>query len=160
MRIRTEIDWHKSLRAQTRHGLYLASFRGGTLRMVDTDPDHEVVPASTVLRNPHAHAIGKLLLAYRPRTLEHVELRAVTARTVVDPPALHAQLARILATEVAAEQEESRIGRAALAVPVREHGSEVVGGLCVQGVVGRISADNAELVEFLRHGAQELRGLV
>jgi len=43
---------------------------------------------------------------------------------------------------------------------VRERGSEVVGGLCVQGVVGRISADNSELVEFLRCGARELRGLM
>ncbi|MGN2639197.1 IclR family transcriptional regulator [Nocardia takedensis] len=158
--VRTVADVLEGLRARTRHGLYVASFRGGALRMIDTDPDHEVVPASTITRNPHAHAVGKLLLAYRPTAFRTVALRAVTAHTVVDPRALQAQLTRILATEVSFENEESRIGRAALAVPVREQGSDVVGGLCVQGVVGRVSADNTDLVDFLRDGARELFGLM
>lgn len=149
-----------SMRSETRHGLYVASFRGGALKIVDTDPDHEVVSASTISRNLHAHAAGKLLLAYRPRCLDAVELKAVTAHTLVDGLALHAELAGILATEVSFECEEARIGRAALAVPVRERGSDVVGGLCLQGIAGRVSADNADLVEFLRAGAEELRGLV
>ncbi|WP_308165378.1 IclR family transcriptional regulator [Nocardia noduli] len=158
--VRTVADVLEGLRAATRHNVYVASFRSGMLRLVDTDPDHEVVPASTITRNPHAHAVGKLLLAYRPRALRRIQLRALTAHTVVDPLALRAQLADILATEMSFEREESRIGRAALAVPVRERGAEVIGGLCVQGTVGRVSADNAELVEFLRHGAAELNGLL
>jgi DNA-binding IclR family transcriptional regulator len=157
---RTVAEILEDLRTETRHGLYVTSFRGGTLRMVDTDPDHEIVPAATISRNPHAHAVGKLLLAYRPGLLEHIELRPVTAHTVADPLALKSQLAHILATEVSFEDQESRIGRAALAVPVREPGSEVVGGLCVQGSVGRVSVHNAELIAFLRHGAAELTGLL
>ncbi|WP_139279853.1 IclR family transcriptional regulator [Rhodococcoides yunnanense] len=158
--VRTAAHVLDAMRAETRHGLYLASFRGGVLKIVETDPDHEVVSAATVSRNPHAHAVGKLLLAYRPRYLDSVELRSVTAHTLVDGLALHAELAGILATEVSFENEESRIGRAALAVPVRERGSDVVGGLCLQGVAGRVSPDGAGLVEFLKAGARELCGLV
>ncbi|WP_063130260.1 IclR family transcriptional regulator [Nocardia fusca] len=157
---RTVAEILDDLRAETRHGLYVASFRSGTLRMVDTDPDHEIVSPATISRNPHAHAVGKLLLAYRPDLLEHLDLRPVTAHTVVDPLAFRSQLAHILATEVSFENQESRIGRAAVAVPVREPGSEVVGGLCVQGAAGRVSADNTDLIAFLRHGAAELTGLL
>ncbi|AYJ50607.1 IclR family transcriptional regulator [Rhodococcus sp. P1Y] len=149
-----------AMRAETRHGLYVTSFRGGALRTVDTDPDHEVVSASTILRNPHAHAIGKLMLAYRPRGLDDLDLKSVTAHTLVDGLALHAELARILATEISFENEESRIGRAALAVPIREASSNIVGGLCVQGIAGRVSPDNDRLVQFLRTGADELHGLI
>ncbi|WP_230620843.1 MULTISPECIES: IclR family transcriptional regulator [Nocardiaceae] len=149
-----------AMRGETRHGLYVTSFRGGTLRTVDTDPDHEVVSAATISRNLHAHAAGKLMLAYRPRCLDGLELRPVTARTVVDGLSLHADIAQILAAELSFENEESRIGRAALAVPVRDAGSEVVGGLCLQGIAGRVSPDNDALVRFLRAGAAELRGLL
>ncbi|MDJ0395101.1 IclR family transcriptional regulator C-terminal domain-containing protein [Rhodococcus sp. G-MC3] len=149
-----------SMRAETRHGLYVTSFRDGTVRIVDTDPDHEVVSASTISRNPHAHAVGKLMLAYHSRRLDELDLRSVTAHTLVDGLALHAEIARILASELSFENEESRIGRAALAVPIREAGSDVVGGLCLQGVAGRVSPGNVDLVEFLRSGAEELRGLI
>ncbi|MET4049610.1 DNA-binding IclR family transcriptional regulator [Rhodococcus sp. UYP5] len=157
---RTISDVLDAMRAETRHGLYVASFRGGTLRIVDTDPDHEVVSASTVMRNPHAHAIGKLMLAYQPRSLAISGLRAVTAHTVIDVAALRGDLAMVLATEVSFENEESRIGRVALAVPVRKSGSEVVAGLCLQGGVGRVRRDDDGLIEFLLAGARELQGLV
>lgn len=158
--IRTVAEVLDAMRAETRHGLYVTSFRGSSLRTVDTDPDHEVVSAATISRNLHAHAVGKLMLAYRPRCLDDLELRSVTAHTLVDGLALHADIARILATEMSFENEESRIGRAALAVPIRESGSNIVGGLCVQGIAGRVSPDNDVLVRFLRTGADELRGLI
>ncbi|WP_206509535.1 helix-turn-helix domain-containing protein [Rhodococcus sp. BGS-1C] len=157
---RSVTDVLDAIRGETRHGVYVASFRSGTLRIVDTDPDHEVVSASTVMRNPHAHAVGKLMLAYHPRSLDTSTLRAVTARTVVSEQGLHDELATILATEVSFEDEESRLGRAALAVPVREPGSNVVGGLCLQGVSGRINRDNRDLKLLLRDGAQQLVGLI
>ncbi|WP_240497977.1 IclR family transcriptional regulator C-terminal domain-containing protein [Williamsia sp. 1135] len=69
-------------------------------------------------------------------------------------------MARILATEVAFENEESRLGRAALAVPVRERSANVIGELCLQGAVNRISPDSVDLVKFLKDGAQALRGLL
>ncbi|MBM7415782.1 MULTISPECIES: helix-turn-helix domain-containing protein [Nocardiaceae] len=147
------------MRAETRHGLYAASFRDGSLRMADTDPDHESVPATTIARNPHAHAIGKLMLAYHPRPI--VSLTSITAHTIVDADELRTELTTVLATELSFEDDESRIGRAALAVPVRaEQGSEVVGGLCLQGGSGRFSRESTTLVDFLRAGARELRGLL
>lgn len=158
--VRTVSDVLDAMRTETRHGLYVVSFRGGTLRSVETDPDHEVVSVSTISRNPHAHAVGKLQLAFWPRSRDGLELRSVTAHTVVDWAALHTDLTNILATEVSFENEESRIGRAALAVPVRDDASDIVGGLCLQGVTGRVAPDNTDLVRFLRDGAGDLRGLV
>ncbi|CCQ13686.1 putative IclR family transcriptional regulator [Rhodococcus sp. AW25M09] len=158
--VRTVDEVLGAMRSETRHGLYVASFRGGTVRMVDMDPDHEVVSAPTIMRNPHAHAVGKLMLAYTPRTVETLELRAVTAHTLVDDRSLHADLARILATGVSFEDEESRIGRAVLAVPIRARGADVVGGLCLQGIAGRVSPANSELLDFLVQGAKDLEGLL
>lgn len=158
--VRTVADVLTSLRAETRQSLYLASFRGATIRVVDADLDHDVVPATTILRNPHAHAVGKLLLAYHPAVLPNIELRAVTTYTVVDRRTLGEQLMQILATEISCEEGESRVGRAALAVPVRDPGAEVVGALCLQGTVGRVSPDKPDLVDLLRRGATALIGLV
>ncbi|MGB3772185.1 MAG: IclR family transcriptional regulator C-terminal domain-containing protein [Rhodococcus sp. (in: high G+C Gram-positive bacteria)] len=155
---RTVSDVLDGMRSQTRYGLHAASFRGGTLRLVDTDPDHEAVSASTIMRNPHAHALGKLLLAFYPQAA-HAR-SAITAHTVVDEVALRDELSTVLATEVSFENEESRIGRAALAVPVRDADGDVVGGLSVQGGAGRITGDSADLIEMLRRGADELRGLI
>ena len=64
---RSVTDVLDAIRSETRHGVYVASFRSGTLRMVDTDPDHEVVSASTVMRNPHAHAVCPLPFALAAR---------------------------------------------------------------------------------------------
>ncbi|WP_235579567.1 MULTISPECIES: IclR family transcriptional regulator [unclassified Rhodococcus (in: high G+C Gram-positive bacteria)] len=155
---RTVADVLGAMRAETRYGLYVASFRGGTLRMVDTDPDHEAVSASTIMRNPHAHAVGKLMLAYYPRTRE--PLRAITSHTLIDDVDLRADLSTVLATDVAVESDESRIGRAALAVPLRDAHSDVVGALCLQGASGRFTRDSRDLVDFLRAGADELHGLI
>ncbi|ETD33993.1 IclR family transcriptional regulator [Williamsia sp. D3] len=153
-------DVLEAMRSETRHGLYLATFRDGSLRVVDSDPDHEGVAPSTIMRNPHAHAIGKLLLAYQPQKIRSVQLRAVTSHTLVDGEALQQDLARVLATELASENEESRLGRAALAVPIRERSSHVIGGLCLQGAAHRVSPNSTELVEFLKEGARALRGLL
>ncbi|MGV9822923.1 IclR family transcriptional regulator [Nocardia xishanensis] len=157
---RTVADVMSGLRTETRYALYVVSFRDRSIRVVDSDPDHEVVPVTTILRNPHAHAVGKLLLAYHPAALPGIKLRSVTAHTVVKRRTLDEHLVSILATEISVEKDESRIGRAAMAIPIRECGDEVVGGLCLQGPVGRISASNTDLVEFLRRGASDLGGLI
>ena len=148
------------LRTETRHGLYLATFHHASLRVIDADPDHEMVPVSTITRNPHAHAIGKLLLAYRPDARSDLQLRTLTAHTIARPEDLERHLDDIRTTELAYEREESRVGRAALAVPVRDRTSTVVGGLCLHGVAGRVSDTNRSLVDFLRQGASLLHGLV
>ncbi|MBY4036100.1 helix-turn-helix domain-containing protein [Rhodococcus fascians] len=158
--VRTVADVLGDMRERTRHGLYVVTIRGGTVRMVDVDPDHEVVSAPTIMRNPHAHAVGKLMLAFTPRAVDNLKLRAVTAHTLVDELSLHSDLARILATGVSFENEESRIGRAALAVPVRTRNSDVVGALCLQGIAGRVDPTNSALLEFLVQGASDLDGLI
>ena len=158
--IRTVADVLGAMREQTRHGLYVATVRGGTVRVVDADPDHETVSAATIMRNPHAHAVGKLMLAYAPQSLDDLELRALTAHTHVDGRSLGHDLARILTTGMSFEDEESRIGRAVLAVPIRGRGSDVVGALCLQGVAGRVTPTNSALLEFLVQGATELDGLI
>ncbi|MGC4934564.1 IclR family transcriptional regulator [Gordonia sp. DT30] len=153
-------DVLEEMRGRTRHGLYLASFRDAALRIVDPDPDHEMVPVSTIARNRHAHAIGKLQLAYAPALADDAPLRSLTGRTLCDRHALREELHGIVVSELSFEDEESRIGRAALAVPIRGKGTHVVGGLVVQGLAGRVSPANHELVTFLRGGAMDLRGLI
>jgi DNA-binding IclR family transcriptional regulator len=141
------------LRARVRFGIFVASYAQDRVRLVDRDPDHELSREAAIRTHLHASAIGKLLLAQRPR-LASAALRPLTARTITEPAALAAELDAVRATGVAREVDEVRIGRSALAVPVRDADSIVVGCLVAIGRTGRLGVEDAGLVELLRGYAQ------
>ncbi|CAM2963938.1 IclR family transcriptional regulator [Prescottella defluvii] len=139
----------EELRAQVRCGVYLASYTTGRVRLVDRDPDHELTGERTLVAAPHASAIGKLLLAWRP-DVPSGPLRKVTTRTITDPDALELELSVIRRGEPAREVDEIRIGRSAVAVPIHDGHRTVVGCLAAIGPTGRLAVDDAELAELLR----------
>ena len=153
-------DVVEELRGHTRFGLHVASFGGGRLRLVDKDPDHEIIAISTLAKDLHANALGKLLLAHDPSVRPDPELRRLPEHTVDDPVLLDRELSTIRCDGYAVENQESRLGRAALAVPIRDQLAVVVGGLYVQGSVERVTARDRELVQFLFDGARRLTGLI
>ncbi|CRK53781.1 IclR family transcriptional regulator [Rhodococcus sp. RD6.2] len=150
----------ETLRSHTRFGLHVASFTGGRLRFVDQDPDHEIVGIALLAKNLHANALGKLMLAHHPALGAGLELRRLTDYTVCDPDALRAELTRSHRDGHTFENQECRLGRSALAVPVRNHAAEVVGGLCLQGSPLRVSGSDPELLGFLHDGSRQLTGLL
>ncbi|MDV2476738.1 IclR family transcriptional regulator [Rhodococcus zopfii] len=153
-------DTVEDLRSHTRFGLHVASFAGGRLRFVDQDPDHEIVGIALLAKNLHANALGKVMLAHNPALGVGLELRRLTEHTVCDPELLRVELSRAELAGHAFENQECRLGRSALAVPIRNHAAEVVGGLCLQGSPLRVSPTDLEQLRFLHEGSRRLTGLL
>lgn len=153
-------DTVEDLRSHTRFGLHVASFAGGRLRFVDQDPDHEIVGIVMLAKNLHANALGKVMLAHNPALGVGLELRRLTEHTVCDPELLRVELSRAELAGHAFENQECRLGRSALAVPIRNHAAEVVGGLCLQGSPLRVSPTDLEQLRFLHEGSRRLTGLL
>ncbi|MDV7353132.1 IclR family transcriptional regulator C-terminal domain-containing protein [Rhodococcus oxybenzonivorans] len=152
------VDQHtivEGLRSQVRFGVYLASFTGGAVRLVDKDPDHELSGEGTITAHPHASAIGKILLAAHPELVQQ-QLRRVTSRTITDISMLNAELETIRHTGSAREVDEIRIGRSSVAVPVHDSRHGVVGCLAAIGKTGRLAVGDPELTDLLHACAQRL----
>lgn len=146
------------LRSRTRFGVHVASFARGRLRLVDQDPDHELVGAGQLSRALHANALGKVMLAHHPQHRPEQELRRLTEHTIVDPGRLDDELRGVVRSGYAYERQETRLGRAALAVPIRDAGAFVVGGLYLQGSDERVRPEDHALVRFVVDGAARLTG--
>jgi IclR family transcriptional regulator, acetate operon repressor len=91
----------------------------------------------------HATAAGKALIAWRPAAeVERLVGRRperLTARTIVDVAALHAELARVRAlgwAEAWGELEDDLVG---IASPVRDHAGAIVGALTISAPMARVS---------------------
>lgn len=101
----------------------------------------------------HATAAGKVLLAHAdPAVLDRVlalGLPRLTRHTVTLPHRLLAELAEIRRTGFSSEREESQLGCAAVSVPVRDPGGEVVAAIGITG--------NALAVDRLATYVPELR---
>jgi len=138
------------LRARVRFGIYAAAYTGDRVRLVDRDPDHELIRESAILTHLHASAIGKLLLSQRPELAPAGPLRPLTARTIIEPGTLAAELTEIRETGLAREVDEIRLGRSALAVPVRNAVGGVIGCLVAIGRTGRIRVNDGDLAHLLQ----------
>jgi DNA-binding IclR family transcriptional regulator len=81
----------------------------------------------------HASALGKAILAYSSADLAALpsELHRMTSNTITDPARLRAELDRVRADTIAAEQEEAVIGECGLAAPVLGADGSVAGAISV-----------------------------
>lgn len=104
-------------------------------------------------QNPlHATGLGKCLLAGldgpgRRKLLSDTALTAFTARTVTSHDALDDEVESVLANGYVTELEELALGRACVAAPIRDRGSEVVAAVSVSGPLSAVDlpARNTEL---------------
>jgi DNA-binding IclR family transcriptional regulator len=99
-------------------------------------------PSRTGGRMPaHCTAIGKALLAHADPEVQHEVLTGPlerrTPHTVVAAGLLQRQLAAVLETGVAFEQEESAIGLLCVAAPVLDDADHALAAISVAGPVGR-----------------------
>ncbi|MFD4182194.1 IclR family transcriptional regulator C-terminal domain-containing protein, partial [Rhodococcus sp. NPDC058514] len=146
----------EELRSQVRFGIYLASYADDRVRLLDRDPDHELNAESAITAHPHASAIGKLMLARLPEPAWPGPLRRVTAHTITDPVALAAELLRVRDADAAGEVDECRVGRTAVAVPVRTPDGRVAGCLAAIGKTGRLEPADRDVRDLLRSFATRL----
>lgn len=106
----------------------------------------------------HATAVGKVLMAHRG-TMPGGRLTAYTERTITDPTALAAELARTASRGWAQAIREREPDLNAVAVPVHQ-GSELVAILGVQGPAGRFGPRKMRrAADLLRASADRVAGL-
>jgi IclR family acetate operon transcriptional repressor len=93
----------------------------------------------------HSSANGKVLLAWGRAPMPE-RLPARTPHTITDPAALRAELDRVRETGMALAVDELEQGLAAVAVPVRGAGGEVIAALSISGPTLRMPPERiAEL---------------
>lgn len=113
----------------------------------------------------HRSSCGKVLAAYLPAVLEarlKAGLRPTTGYTIVVPDVFEAELAKIRERGYARSVDETEIGMASLAVPVRgANGGPVVAAISMVGPTSRVVGDSeTSHVATLKAGSRKLTELL
>ncbi len=133
------------LRNRTRETVHLAALDGRHIIYLEKlEGLHAIgLMSSRVGRTVPAHctALGRVLLAFNPEATEEIlkgPLEAPTARTVVDPKALRALLARVSDQGYALDLGEHEPEVRCVAAPIRNHAGAVIAAMSVSGPAQRI----------------------
>ncbi|WP_406299923.1 IclR family transcriptional regulator [Embleya sp. NBC_00888] len=110
----------------------------------------------------HSTAWGKVLLALDPAAraeLDETDPVAFTSRTLVDPVAVDAESVTVRERGWACDVEESVLGLAGIAAPIRDRRGTPLGAVGISGAVERIVADGVPrptLVASVRDAARAI----
>jgi len=156
------------LRNRTRETVHLAALDGRHIIYLEKlEGLHAIgLMSSRVGRTAPAHctALGRVLLAFNPEATEEIlkgPLEAPTPRTVVDPKALRALLARVNEQGYALDLGEHEPEVRCVAAPVRNHSGAVIAAMSVSGPAQRIEPMLTEgLVTEVVHVARAISGLL
>ncbi len=147
----------------------IAIFESGEIVFVAQVESHEPIRAffrSGERRAAHASGIGKALLAEMPRraverVLAERGLEPFTPRTLTNPDALFADLARTHVRGWALDDEERNVGMRCIAAAIFNEFGDPVAGLSVSGPVARLDdAKVAALGPQVAAAAAEITRLV
>ncbi len=154
----------RGLTEQTRETANLVVLDDVMAVYIETVPSPQVVRMFTTLGNRvplHATGAGKALLAALPPDrrdglIERTELRAYTARTIVEKPSLRRALEEIRERGFAIDDEEFDEGVRCVAVAVGPVGSPIA-AISVSAPASRMTRQRcAELAPLLRRASTEL----
>ncbi|GAA1956447.1 IclR family transcriptional regulator [Catenulispora subtropica] len=158
------INWADALAARSGEAVWIGTLLDGKVLVVHHvfRPDDSLQSLEVGALLPlHATALGKVLLAYDTQAaacLSDTELEPLTRRTLVSPTALRRETAKVREHGFAAEIEESTLGQASLAAPIRGYGGLVVGAISITGAVDRLCPSGGRpdpaLVDFVQNAAQ------
>jgi DNA-binding IclR family transcriptional regulator len=158
------INWADALAARSGEAVWIGTLLDGKVLIVHHvfRPDDSLQSLDVGALLPlHASALGKVLLAYDSQAaaeLRETELAPLTRRTLVTPAALRRELAKVRDHGYAADIEESTLGQASIAAPIRGYGGLVVGAISITGAVDRLcpSAGKPDpaLAEAVQNAAQ------
>jgi len=116
-------------------------------------------------RELYATAVGKVLLADFSRERLEAYLRTVvlerfTPCTLVDVPALLANLNKVRVTGAGVTEDERIMGASGVAAPITDHRGHVVAAIAVAGPTVRVRRVRARLVTLVIDTAKELSRLL
>jgi DNA-binding IclR family transcriptional regulator len=120
---------------------------GGTEAIAQEDGRHLLGATSWIGRDvpDHASGAGKVFLAYGAAAIAP-RLTRLTDRTIVDRPALEAELRTVRARGYATLVDELEPGLSVVAAPVFDAGGAVVAALAVSGPTSRLPAHRLALL--------------
>lgn len=155
-------DTVRGLAASTGETVNVAVLAGGSALYVDqsvgssTLQPHQWVGQHVPL---HATSNGKILIselddAELPEVVDGLE--RFTAATITTLPALRAELAKVRAAGHASAVDELEEGLAAIAVPIRNVGGELVASLSVSGATFRLESRLDDLLPQLELAGREV----
>lgn len=152
----------RRLATETKETAYLSAWRGHEIHALASIEGENAVRVVEAERGPyrfaHARATGKLLLAFgRSEQVAAVlgagPLEALTPRTIVDPVALDAELARIRRRGFADDREEFAEGVCCLSAPLMVDGV-LVAAFTVSSPLHRFARDRSALLAAVRAAAK------
>ncbi len=132
---------------------------GGVEHLAQVDGRHFLGTGQWIGRRVdyHCSAVGKVFLAYGAATLPDGPLAAAGPAAIVERGALERELRAVARAGHAVAIDELEAGLAAVAVPVRGDGGEVVAALAISGPTLRLEAGEiARLLPILKVEAQRL----
>jgi IclR family pca regulon transcriptional regulator len=140
------------LAEETHESASLATLDGDDVVYVARVPVRRIMSINVSIgtRVPaYATSMGRVLLAWAPTevvdsVLNRRPLRPITPRTVTDPSALRAELARVRAQGWSIVDEELEVGLLSAAAPVRDRTGQVVAALASSTSAGRSSHGELE----------------
>jgi DNA-binding IclR family transcriptional regulator len=158
------INWADALASRSGEAVWIGTLLDGKVLIVHHvfRPDDSLQSLDVGALLPlHASALGKVLLAYDTQAaaeLRETELTPLTRRTLVTTAALRRELTKVREHGYAAEIEESTLGQASIAAPIRGNGGLVVGAISITGAVDRLCPSTGKpdpaLAEAVQNAAQ------
>ena len=158
------INWADALASRSGEAVRIGTLLDGKVLVVHHvfRPDDSLQSLDVGALLPlHASALGKVLLAYDTQAaaeLRETELAPLTRRTLVTTAALRRELTKVREHGYAAEIEESTLGQASIAAPIRGYGGLVVGAISITGAVDRLCPSTGKpdpaLAEAVQNAAQ------
>lgn len=142
MEMRDQIRPHlEELAASTSEAAHLAVLDNLEIVYVDKVESGQAVSMASRIGGRgecHSTALGKILLAARPRSqweqyVQEKGLRARTGRTITDPDRFFAEMAQIADRGYAIDDVENEEGIRCVAAPIRDHTGAVVAAMSVSG---------------------------
>ena len=132
---------------------------GGIEHLAQVDGRHFLGTGQWIGRRVdyHCSAVGKVFLAYGAATLPHGPLTAAGPAAILERGELASELLTVARAGHAVAIDELEAGLAAVAVPVRAGGGEVVAALAISGPTLRLGpGEIARLLPTLKAEAQRL----
>ena len=158
------INWADALAARSGEAVWIGTLLEGKVLIVHHvfRPDDSLQSLDVGALLPlHASALGKVLLAYDTQAaaeLRETELSPLTRRTLVTPAALRRELTKVREHGFATDIEESTLGQASIAAPIRGYGGLVVGAISITGAVDRVCPSTGKpdpaLADAVQNAAQ------
>ncbi|MDP0507214.1 MAG: IclR family transcriptional regulator C-terminal domain-containing protein [Fusobacterium sp. JB019] len=132
-----------------------------TAKTINPKLSHYILTSTQSLNFPlHATASGKILLKYRKKNLEDLNLESFTENTIIEKSILKKELKLIEKNGYATEFDEIGFGISSIAVPIFDNNNSIFGSVSVTAITPIIKKLKDEIIEDLKNLADVLENRI